>query len=377
MLEKNIAAMSVKGHKVAIIHDWLTGMRGGEKVLELMLSIFPQADIYTLLWVKGSVSEKIEKQRITTSFLQKIPFIKKNYRSFLPLFPLAIESFDLNEYDLVISSSHCVAKGIIPPPHARHFCYCYTPMRYIWNMYYEYFCDVKNPLRTFAYRLVAHYLRVWDICANSRVDEFAAISNHINRRIQRYYNRSSTVIYPPVDTGFYHPVPERASPEPYYLIVSALVPYKKIDLAIETFNRNGKRLIVIGDGPEKKKISSNAKSNISFMGWESNERLRQWYSHCSALIFPGEEDFGIVPLEAQACGSPVIAYRKGGATETIIDRQTGIFFDRQTIEELQNAVNIHENMTYDKKKIIANAKRFSNEIFCENIKKHIRQIKIS
>jgi glycosyltransferase involved in cell wall biosynthesis len=371
MLEKNIAAMPVKGHKVAIIHDWLTGMRGGEKVLELMLSIFPQADIFTLLWVKGSVSEKIEKQRITTSFLQKIPFIRKSYRSFLPLFPLAIESFDLNEYDLVISSSHCAAKGVIPPPQARHICYCYTPMRYIWNMYYDYFKGVKNVLAEFAYRSTAHYLRIWDLSTNSRVDDFIAISDYISRRIQRYYNRPSAVIYPPVDTVFYHPVPDRAIPEPYYLMVSALVPYKKVDLAVEAFNLNGKKLVVIGEGPEKSKLLRKANDNISFLGWKSNEQLRQWYSHCSALVFPGEEDFGIVPLEAQACGSPVIAYRKGGAKETIIDLQTGIFFDRQTMEELQAAVNIHENMTYDKKKIIANAKRFSNEIFCENLKKHI------
>ena len=369
--------MDEKGCKVAIIHDWLTGMRGGEKVLELLISLFPQADIYTLLWVKGSVSEKIEKQRITTSFLQKIPFISKTYRSFLPLFPMAIESFDLNEYDLVISSSHCVAKGIIPPPQARHICYCYTPMRYIWNMYSEYFKDVKNPFSALAYRSAAHYLRLWDLSTNSRVDDFIAISHHISRRIQRYYNRPSTVVYPPVDTDYYHPVPDRAISEPYYLIVSALVPYKRIDLAIETFNHNGKKLIVIGEGPEKNKLRNIAKDNISFLGWGSNEQLRQWYSHCSALVFPGEEDFGIVPLEAQACGSPVIAYRKGGATETIIDRQTGVFFDRQTKEGLQEAVDIHENMTYDKTKIIANARRFSNVIFCENIKHHIHQARAS
>jgi glycosyltransferase involved in cell wall biosynthesis len=377
MQEKNIQHMTAKNYKVAIIHDWLTGMRGGEKVLELLISLYPNADIFTLLWIKGSVSPQIEKQHITTSFLQKAPFIKNNYRHYLPFFPMAIESFDLNGYDLVISSSHCVAKGVIPPPQARHFCYCYTPMRYIWNMYYDYFKDERNIFSAIAYRSVAHYLRIWDISANSRVDDFAAISEHISRRIQRYYNRPSTVIYPPVDTEYYHPVPDRAIPEPYYLIVSALVPYKKVDLAVEAFNLNGKKLVVIGEGPGKAKLRKKAKDNISFLGWESNEQLRQWYSHCSALIFPGEEDFGIVPLEAQACGSPVIAYRKGGATETIIDRQTGIFFDRQTIDELQNAVNVHEKMTYDKKVIIANAKRFSNEIFCENIRNHMRQVKVS
>jgi len=366
--------MGISGRKIAIIHDWLTGMRGGEKVLELLVGLYPNADIFTLLWIKGSVSPKIEKHYITTSFLQKFPFINKRYRYYLPLFPIAIESFDLNGYDLVISSSHCVAKGVIPPPHARHICYCHTPMRYIWNMYFDYFGKERNVLTGLIYKSVAHHLRIWDVSSSERVDSFIANSANVANRIKRYYNKPAKVIYPPVDTDFYYPMPDRLLKESYYLIVSALVPYKRVDLSIEAFNQTGQKLVIIGEGPEKKYLVKKAKSNITFYGWATNEQLRMWYSHCEALIFPGEEDFGIIPVEAQACGSPVIAYGKGGATETIIDRVTGIFFDKQRKEDLIQAIKTHETMVYDKKKIIANAKRFSNKMFFDCFKAHVNQI---
>jgi len=365
--------MGIKGCKTAIIHDWLTGMRGGEKVLESLLDIYPEADIFTLVWIKGSVSSKIEKQKITTSFLQKAPFIRKTYRHYLPLFPLAIESFNLNEYDLVISSSHCVAKGVIPAPNARHICYCHTPMRYIWNMYFDYFGKERNLVTGLIYKSVAHHLRIWDVSSAERVDSFIANSTNVANRIKRYYNKPSHVIYPPVNTEFYHPVSDKILMEPYYLIVSALVPYKRIDLAVEAFNYMDKRLIVIGEGPEKRKLMKKAKGNISFLGWASNDQLRKWYSHCEALIFPGEEDFGIIPVEAQACGSPVIAYAKGGAIETVSDRETGIFFHNQKKEDLIQAIKAHETMHYDKTKIIANAKRFSNNVFIGKIRQYIMQ----
>ncbi len=365
--------MGIKGYKTAIIHDWLTGMRGGETVLESLLDIYPDADIFTLLWVPGSVSSKIEKQRITTSFLQKAPFIKKNYRHYLPLFPLAIEGFDLRGYDLIVSSSHCVAKGIIPPPGARHICYCYTPMRYIWDMYFQYFGKTRNRLTSFIYRSVAHYLRMWDVTTNSRVDEFIAISNHVSRRIKRYYNRTSAIIYPPVDNDFYLPVSDKPLAERYYLVVSGLVPYKRIDLAIEAFNQTGKKLIVIGEGPEKARLMKAAKRNISFLGWASNEDLRKWYSHCEALIFPGEEDFGIVPVEAQACGRPVVAFGQGGALDTVVHGNTGILFPEQTVASLIKALETHEVTRYDSDAIIENSRRFSRNVFTEKVRQYVMQ----
>lgn len=363
--------MPEKQHKVAIIHDWLTGMRGGEKVLESLLDIYPAADIFTLIWLRGSVSDKIEKQRITTSFLQKAPFIRNNYRNYLPLFPMAIESFDLAGYDLIISSSHCVAKGVIPPPGVRHICYCYTPMRYIWDMYFQYFGKPQNRLAGFIYGLVANYLRMWDVTASSRVDYFVAISNHVSHRIRRYYDRESTVIYPPVDDEFYRPVSDKPLAVPYYLVVSGLVPYKRIDLAIEAFNQTGKKLIVIGEGPEKNRLIKTAKGNISFLGWASNENLRKWYSHCEALIFPGEEDFGIVPVEAQACGRPVVAFGRGGVLDTIIHGSTGIIFPEQTAASLIEALDTHEATQYNANTIIENSQRFSKNIFTGKLREYI------
>jgi glycosyltransferase involved in cell wall biosynthesis len=365
--------MPEKQHKVAIIHDWLTGMRGGEKVLESLLDIYPDSDIFTLIWLKGSVSDKIEKQRITTSFLHKAPFIRNNYRNYLPLFPMAIESFDLAGYDLIISSSHCVAKGVIPQPGARHICYCYTPMRYIWDMYFQYFGKPRNRLAGFIYGSVANYLRMWDVTASSRVDEFIAISNHVSQRIRRYYGRASTVIFPPVDNEFYRPVSDKPLAEPYYLVVSGLVPYKRIDLAIEAFNQTGKKLIIIGEGPEKNRLIKMAKGNISFLGWASNQDLRKWYSHCEALIFPGEEDFGIVPVEAQACGRPVVAFGRGGALDTIIHGSTGIIFPEQTAASLIEALDTHEATKYNTNTIIENSHRFSKNVFIGKIRQYIMQ----
>jgi glycosyltransferase involved in cell wall biosynthesis len=363
-----------KNKKIAIIHDWLTGMRGGEKVLELLIDLFPGADIFTLVWVKGSVSERIEKQKITASFLQNYPFIKTGYRHLLPLFPLAAESFDLRGYDLVISSSHCAAKGVIPAPGAKHVCYCYSPMRYIWNMYPEYFGKNRNALVDPIYRTAAHYLRMWDLSTNDRVDDFMAISNAVAARINRYYRRDSTVIYPPVNTAFYRWVPERPVAAPYHLVVSALVPYKRIDLAVDAFNENGKKLVIIGEGPEKRRLARTAKPNITFLGWVGNDMLRQYYSHCQALVFPGEEDFGIVPLEAQACGSPVIAYARGGALETIIDGETGLFFREQLPASLNEAITRAAMTGFDRQVIVTNAQRFSEGVFCDKIQSHVRSI---
>lgn len=329
--------------KVALVHDWLTGMRGGEKVLEAICELFPQADLYTLLHIKGSVSSIIEKRKIFTSFLQYLPDIERKYRYYLPLMPQAIERVDLSEYDIVISSSHCVAKGVKVKDKTLHICYCHTPMRYIWDMYPIYFKKANIYVRIIM-KILRKYLQKWDLKSSTRVNYFIANSENVRKRIQKHYNRESKVIYPPVDTDFFVPSNSRFKSKSYYLIVSAFAPYKKIDLAIEAFNYLRYPLKIIGVGQEEKRLRKIAKKNIEFLGWVSKEELREHYQNCKALIFPGEEDFGIVAVEAQACGTPVIAYGKGGITETVIpiqdhsDSPTGVFFYEQTPLALIEAV---------------------------------------
>ena len=300
-----------KPMKVAIIHDWLTGMRGGEKVLEAFCELFPQAHVYTLLHLPRTVSPSIEALPIHTSFIQNLPFSKKGYRRYLPLFPMAIERFDLKGYDLILSCSHCVAKGIVPPPDALHISYLLTPMRYAWDMFGEYFGAKKSRLIPF----FIHYLRMWDVTSSQRVDDFLAISKHVQRRIMKYYRRDAEVIYPPVDTRRFKPGTKKGD---FFLIVSSLVSYKAVDVAVEAFNRLGYPLRIIGSGPEEQRLRAMARSNVAFLGWQRDEVVAEAYSRCRALIFPGEEDFGIVPLEAMASGRPVIAFGRGGALETIV-----------------------------------------------------------
>jgi len=296
--------------KVAIIHDWLTGMRGGEKCLEVFCELFPEASIYTLIHVPGTTSSIIENRTVHTSFIQRLPFAASKYRTYLPLFPTAVERFDLSGYDLVLSSSHCVAKGVIAPPGAVHVCYCYTPVRYAWDMYHQYFPAKRmGRLKGLLIPFFMHYIRLWDVSSSGRVDRFVAISRHVARRIELYYRRESHVIYPPVDVDAFSPATER---EDYYLMVSALVPYKRVDLAVEAFNRSGRPLVVIGSGPEEERLRALASDNITFLGWQPSEVLAEHYARCRAFLFPGEEDFGITPLEAQASGRPVVAYGAGG-----------------------------------------------------------------
>ena len=346
--------------KIAIIHDWLTGMRGGEKVLEIFCELFPDADIFTLIHIPGSVSKIIEDRRIQTSFLQKIPLAVKRYRSFLPLFPLAIESFDLRDYDVVVSSSHCVAKGALTSSATIHICYCHTPMRYVWEHYNTYFGNGKKGLVSrFLMPPIAHYLRMWDVTSSNRVDHFVANSYNVANRIKKYYKRTAEVIHPPADCSFYTPIDAHQEGD-YYLIVSAFAPYKRIDIAVDAFEKLGLPLIVIGGGQEEERIRRMSKRHVKCTSWQSSETLKEYYRGCKALIFPGEEDFGIVPLEAQACGKPVIAFAKGGVLETVRgiypysestpettqrmpDTPTGVFFTEQTTESLTEAVKYFEN----------------------------------
>ena len=357
--------------KVAIIHDWLTGMRGGEKCLEVFCELYPAATLFTLVHIKGTVSETIEKMDIKTSFIQHFPDIEKKYRYYLPLMPKAIRSFDLIGYDLILSSSHCVAKGVRIPKKSLHICYCYTPMRYLWDMYGQYFGDSKFYIKL-AMNIVKPYLQKWDVESSKNVNYFIAISEHVKNRIKKHYNRDAIVINPPVDTDFFTPTSDfglRTSD--YYLIVSAFAPYKKVDLAIEAFNQLGYPLKIIGSGQDEAKLKKIAKNNIEFLGWRDNEELRDYYQNCKALIFPGEEDFGIVPVEAQACGKPVIAYKKGGALETVIDGITGIFFEEQTIGSLIEAVKKFENTKFNGNVIRSNAGKFGRKKFFELIKNYI------
>jgi glycosyltransferase involved in cell wall biosynthesis len=357
--------------KVALVHDWLTGQRGGEKVLEVFSEIFPDAPIYTLIHFPGSQIEDIENKRIITSFIQKFPFLKKKYRSYLPLYPLAIEMFDLQEYDMIVSSSHCVAKGVITRPDALHISYIHSPMRYVWNHYFSYFSQDKLGIFSrFLIPPVIHKIRLWDSISADRVDHFVANSKTVAKRIEKYYRRSAEVIHPPVDTQFFKPGDKQ---ENYFLIVSALVPYKRLELAIEAFNRSEDALKIVGQGPDYKKLKKTAKANIKFLGSLDPIGLLQVYRGARALILPGEEDFGINVLESQACGVPVIAYMRGGATETVIAEKTGVFFPELKASSLLAALDKFKHLSFNKKLIRENALNFSREKFKESISAYLRE----
>ena len=341
---------------VALVHDWLTGMRGGEKCLEAFCELFPAADLFTLVHVPGSVSPTIERHRIITSLLQHLPGSARHYRWYLPLMPTAIEAFDLSAYDVVLSSSHCVAKGVIPRPDALHVAYVHTPMRYAWDMWPHYF-PPTGLLSRYMVPLVLNYLRTWDTASAQRVDHFWANSQFVAQRIAKYYRRRATVVYPPVDTELFTPGSERGD---YYLMVTALVPYKGIDVAIQAFNTLRRPLKIIGSGPLAAQSRALAGPHIELLGWRSNAELCRYYAACRAVIFPAHEDFGIVPLEANAAGRPVIALGLGGALETVIPANdmrrpeapgvladlvqppTGVLFAPRTPAALQEAVRFFE-----------------------------------
>lgn len=361
----------MKAPKVALVHDWLTGQRGGEKVLEIFAEIYPEAPIYTLFHFKGSQIPDIEHKRIVTSFIQRLPFLKKRYRFYLPLYPIAVELFDLQDYDFILSSSHCVAKGAIPRPDALHISYLHSPVRYAWNQYFSYFSPER--LGFFSKKIIppiVHSLRIWDESSSHRVDHFVANSKAVANRIFTYYRRPAEVIHPPVNTEFFQPGDEE---EDYFLIVSALVPYKRIDLAIEVFNRTGQRLKIIGQGPESRKLKKSANPNIEFLGSVPSHDLLLAYQKARALLMPGEEDFGINSLESQACGIPVIAYGRGGARETVVPEETGLLYEESRIEGLLAALDKFTNMTFNKTKIRANALKFSREKFKSKIFSYVQQ----
>jgi glycosyltransferase involved in cell wall biosynthesis len=349
-------------------------MRGGERILNVFCKIFPQAELFTLIHDKGSVDRILEDRPIHTSFLQNFPGIKTKYRNYLPLFPLAVESLDLTGFDLVISSSHCVAKGVKKPKNAKHFCYCYTPMRYMWVFFDQYFGSYP-PWKRSLVRLTGEYLKGWDIATLPRVDEFIAISETIKDRIQDIYDRDSTVIYPPVEIDKFKFDPSRKRGD-YYVCVSALVPYKRIDIMVEAFNRMpDKKLVIVGDGNVRREWESKKRSaNIKFTGWLNHDEVVKVCAGAKAFLYAAFEDFGIAPVEAQALGIPVIAYGKGGTSETVLPG-TGLLFLEQTPEALTEAINEFEKREgeFDLAECRRNAERFSEEKFVSNIKNFVNK----
>lgn len=349
-------------------------MRGGEKCVEALCEVFPDATVYALLHVKGSVSSVIERMPIRTSCIQHLPFAAKHYRHYLPLFPAAVNRFDLSEFDIVISSNHCAAKGVRTSPRTLHICYCYTPMRYIWTQYEDYFGEGRSGVLTrWGMKAAAGYLRRWDLRTAAHPHHFIAISENIRGRIQRIYGRHSDVIYPPVETAGLSVVREH---EDFDLIVSALVPYKRVDLAVDAYNRMGKRLVVIGDGPDLGRLRQAAGPTVELLGWRSDEEVRNHFRRCRAVVFPGEEDFGIVPVEAIACGKPVVAYARGGALETVLDRpglRTGVLFQEQTVASLTAAVTVLASQTFDPVAMHNFALGFDREIYKQNMKAYVLQ----
>jgi glycosyltransferase involved in cell wall biosynthesis len=357
--------------RVAIVHYWLVGMRGGEKVLEAICELYPSADIFTHVVVPESISPAIASHRIVTSFIAKLPRAKYWYKKYLPLMPLALEQLDLRDYDLIISSESGPAKGIIPPAHAVHVCYCHSPMRYIWNMYHDY-RSASGLLTRTAMTLFSHYLRNWDQGSSARVDLFVANSHNVSSRIRKYFRRESDVVFPPVDVGAFEQV-TASDVGDYYLMVGELVGYKRADLVVDAFNASGKRLIVIGGGEMLDALRRRALPNITIMGPQPFAVLRHHYARCLALIFPGEEDFGIVPVEAMASGRPVIAFGRGGATETVVDGVTGVLFSEQTTEALANAIKRSETISFSATDIARHAAGFSKEHFKHQMRRSVER----
>ena len=355
---------SWSGLNVALAHDWLTGMRGGERVLEWLCRGFPRASISTLIHNPAAISATINAHPIRTSMLQHVPGIHRHYRWFLPVYPWAVATLPTPEANLLISTSHCVAKSLRVRPGAKHLCYCFTPMRYAWLFHADYLG--RNPLKRLLAAPVLATLRRWDRANSVRVDRFVTLSHHVQDRIRRFYGRDADVVYPPVDIDFFTPGGAE-EPDGFDLIVSALVPYKRVDLAVRAYTKLSQPLKIAGTGTDFAALKQIAGPNIEFLGWQGDEQLRELYRRCRLLVFPGEEDFGIVPLEAHACGRPVVALARGGALETLVDGMTAIFFREQTEAALLAAISTAAVHRWSREVIRRQAERFAPQQFIDGL----------
>ena len=356
--------------KLALVHDWLTGMRGGEKALEVMCERFPDAELFTLVHSRGAVSPVIEQRRIHTSFVQRLPGARRFYRNYLPLFPTAIEGFSFDRFDRVLSLSHCVAKSVVVPGGVPHLDYCFTPMRYAWDQFDAYFGPERlGTLGSVVMRPVMRRLARWDKETAGRADRYVAISHYVAGRIHRYYERVASVVYPPVDTNFY--CPDGSTPEPFALIVSALVPYKRIEIAIDACDSAKVPLKIAGDGPERRTLETHARGRAEFLGRVSNDDLRRLYRRASVVLLPGEEDFGIVPLEGMACGRPVVALGRGGALETVVPGM-GVLVDDMSADAFAGAIADAMSTQFDAGAIRAHAEQFGRERFGDELEALVR-----
>jgi glycosyltransferase involved in cell wall biosynthesis len=356
--------------KTVIVHDWLVSLGGAEKALDAIFSIYP-SPIYTLVKKEGFFKKSSFAQaEIITSFIQKLPFATKNHRNYLPFFPSAIERFDLSPYDVVISSSHAVAKGALIREGQLHLCYCYTPMRYAWDLYDQYMSDLSG-LKELLAKWTLSYMRKWDAGNADQVHHYSAISHYIADRIKRVYKRDATVIYPPVEVEKFD---FQTQKEDFYFTMSRMVSYKRIDLIVEAFSQMpSKRLVVIGDGPEMGKIKKLAGKNVELLGFQPDHVMRKYLSQAKGFIFAALEDFGIAPVEAQASGTPVIAYGKGGSLETVVNGKTGIFFEEQTVASLMKAVEKFEQIEFDPENLKCNAERFNEDRFKREFKQFVEE----
>ena len=380
---------NLRDMRVAIVHHWFISLAGGERVVDTIASMFPSADVFTLFLDEQKLPPSIQRHKITTSVLDKIPAARKVHRHFLPFYPLAVEMLDLSGYDLVITSDSGPMKGVVTDLNATHICYCHSPMRYLWDGHSAYLRGM-SPLMQGLFGVTSHYVRNWDYSAAQRVDYFIANSNYVAERIWKYYRRDSTIIHPPINTSQSFLSNQH---EDYYLTVGRLVPYKRTDILIDACSQLGRKLVVAGDGPEMKRLKKQATKNVEFLGEVNESQLRNIYAQCRALLFAADEDFGMVPLEAQSYGRPVIAFGKGGALETVIGAYnpagqqkkkddkaiTGIFFDKQTADSLADAILSFE-ASEDKfvpEKIQLHARQFDTSIFVKRLRNYIESVMVS
>ncbi|AOR78981.1 glycosyltransferase [Novosphingobium resinovorum] len=358
--------------RVAIVHYWLVSMRGGERVLERLLGLFPGADVFTHVYDESRMSESIRKANVTTTWINGLPFSRRLYQYYLPLMPMALEHLDLTGYDLVISSESGPAKGVITSPHAQHLCYCHSPMRYLWDHYHLYRKDA-NPIARAAMPLIYHRMRQWDMSSSARVDTIVANSSFIRERVRKFWRRESEVIHPPVDTRIFTP---SLDVDDHYLWVGQMVPYKRPDLAVEAFNRTGLPLLMVGDGGMLARLKRVAGPNIRFVSRLGFNELRQAYARARGLVFTAEEDFGIVPVEAMASGRPVLAYGRGGVLDSVVPGETGLFFERQTADSLVDGIERFERWLpeFDPSVAVAQSNRFAPEHFDRKILTAVGQL---